>query len=175
MQLCMSQKDHYGWKWWKSQEHELEQIKLELIDIWHFGLSAELIRHGGDIHKAADAMLAEIIDYQDNPEAIEDFKSGVDSLAMHVLNDHTLYVPVFLMLLSDVNTSFDDLHRIYVGKNVLNRFRQDHGYKDGSYRKQWQGREDNEHLSEIVASLDSDTPDFQDQIYTGLKARYPTD
>ena len=169
----MSQKDHYGWKWWKSQDHDIEQIRLELIDIWHFGLSAELIRHGGNVESAATAMLKELEEYQDKPEAITDFKSGVDSLAMHALKDQILFVPVFLMLLSDVDTSFDDLHRIYVGKNVLNRFRQDHGYKDGSYRKQWDGREDNEHLSEIVASLDADAADFQDQIYSGLADRYP--
>lgn len=37
-----------------------------------------------------------------------------------------------------------------MGKNVLNRFRQANGYrtaiKEGTYRKLWGGREDNEHL-----------------------------
>jgi len=56
---------------------------------------------------------------------------------------------------------------------VLNFFRQDHGYKDGSYIKQWNGREDNEHLSELLAVLDSDSADFRDQVYRGLRDRYP--
>ena len=40
---CAELLDHYGWKWWKRQQADLEQVKLEVIDIWHFGLS-ELLR-----------------------------------------------------------------------------------------------------------------------------------
>jgi len=60
-----------------------------------------------------------------------------------------------------------------VGKNVLNFFRQDHGYKAGTYQKLWQGREDNEHLVEVLASLDMGAPDYSDLVYSGLLARYP--
>jgi hypothetical protein len=49
---------------------------------------------------------------------------------------------------------FEELYRRYVGKNVLIFFRQDNGYKDGIYRKTWEGREDNEHLVELMTSLD---------------------
>ena len=72
-----------------------------------------------------------------------------------------------------IDLDFDRLFRTYVGKNVLNFFRQDHGYKDGSYIKIWQGREDNEHLAEILSSLDSASAGFRDDVYQGLKARYP--
>jgi hypothetical protein len=68
---------------------------------------------------------------------------------------------------------FDQLYRSYVGKNVLNFFRQDHGYQDGSYIKVWEGREDNEHLVEIVNGLDSDSAGFRDAVYQGLRGRYP--
>jgi len=68
---------------------------------------------------------------------------------------------------------FDQLYRTYVGKNVLNFFRQDHGYKDGSYVKTWHGREDNEHLAELLIALDSNSADFREAVYQGLKARYP--
>ena len=68
--------------------------------------------------------------------------------------------------------SFESLYRSYVGKNVLNFFRQDNGYKDGSYRKLWQGREDNEHLVELVATLDSDAADYADDLYQALEQRY---
>src|SRR5690606_27137826 len=36
---CAELMDHYGWKWWKKQTPDTEQVALELIDIWHFGLS----------------------------------------------------------------------------------------------------------------------------------------
>ena len=162
--------EHYGWKWWKAQKHDLEQIRLELIDIWHFGLSAELLVHHGDHLAAANKMLAQL---RENHSDDSDFRNKVDQLARHALEAQALDMPTFLSLLADVDSSFDDLHRIYVGKNVLNRFRQDHGYKDGIYIKTWQGREDNEHLAEISALLDADAPDFEQQVYAGLLDRYP--
>ena len=55
---------------------------------------------------------------------------------------------------------------------MLNFFRQDHGYQDGTYVKQWQGREDNEHLSELLESLDDAAPDFPEQVYQALESRY---
>lgn len=168
---CAELMDHYGWKWWKSQEHDRDQIRLELIDIWHFGLSAELVQQQGDIEKAADFMLSEL-EQAGSSSAAGDFKQAVDELASHALIHHNLQLPVFLQLLAEMDTSFYDLHRIYVGKNVLNRFRQDNGYKDGSYRKQWQGREDNEHLAEVMYSLDADAVDFPQQVERELATRY---
>jgi len=162
--------EHYGWKWWKAQEHDLEQIRLELIDIWHFGLSAELLACAGSHEQAAENMLAQL---QAGQADETDFRGNVDQLARHALQSRTLDIPTFLSLLGAVDTNFDDLYRIYVGKNVLNRFRQDHGYKDGSYIKTWEGREDNEHLAEVVNELDADAGDFQERLYRALEQRYP--
>ena len=67
---------------------------------------------------------------------------------------------------------FDSLYTAYVGKNVLNFFRQDHGYKEGTYIKDWGGREDNEHLADLVAALDKDAEDFSDRVYQALESRY---
>jgi dimeric dUTPase (all-alpha-NTP-PPase superfamily) len=162
--------EHYGWKWWKAQEHDIEQIRLELIDIWHFGLSAELVARGGNHDVAAENMLAQL---NADMAAESDFRNNVDALAFHALKNRSLNMPAFLALMADAGSDFDDLYRIYVGKNVLNRFRQDHGYKEGSYIKNWQGREDNEHLAELSAELNADASDFEQQIYTGLAQRYP--
>ena len=68
---------------------------------------------------------------------------------------------------------FDELFKMYVGKNVLNFFRQDHGYKDGSYIKVWNGREDNEHLADILAELNPDEAGYADHVYQQLQAAYP--
>ena len=162
--------EHYGWKWWKAQEHDIDQIRLELIDIWHFGLSAELVRCDGDLEAAARAMLAQL---EAGAHAESDFRANVDTLALYALNERRIRMPAFLALLAETGTGFDDLYRIYVGKNVLNRFRQDHGYKEGRYIKSWEGREDNEHLTEIAAHLDSGAADFEEAIYRALEERYP--
>ncbi len=161
--------EHYGWKWWKAQEHDIEQIRLELIDIWHFGLSAELVVQRGNHDLAAENMLQQL---QGVVATENDFRNNVDALALYALKEKALNMPAFLSLMEDAGSNFDDLYRIYVGKNVLNRFRQDHGYKDGSYIKIWQNREDNEHLAEISAKLDADSADFEQQIYDELERRY---
>jgi hypothetical protein len=79
---------------------------------------------------------------------------------------------LFWSLLQAAQMSFDDLYRAYVGKNVLNFFRQDHGYQQGSYLKMWGDREDNEHLVELVAQLDQGATDFANQLYQALQSRY---
>ena len=60
------------------------------------------------------------------------------------------------------------LFECYIGKNVLNKFRQDNGYKDGSYIKIWNGKEDNIVMSEILASGVSGI----DEIYEALQIEY---
>ena len=67
---------------------------------------------------------------------------------------------------------FDSLYSAYVGKNVLNFFRQVHGYKEGTYVKNWAGREDNEHLAELVAIMDTNAENFSDEVYRALEGRY---
>ena len=67
---------------------------------------------------------------------------------------------------------YAELYALYIGKNMLNRFRQNNGYKSGEYRKLWQGREDNEHLIELLDEL-SDVPEqLPERLYAGLEARY---
>ena len=39
---CGELMDHVGYKWWKKQTPDMEQVRLEVVDIWHFGLSALL-------------------------------------------------------------------------------------------------------------------------------------
>ena len=41
---CAELLDHWGWKWWKKQNPDIGQIALELVDIWHFGLSIMLLK-----------------------------------------------------------------------------------------------------------------------------------
>jgi hypothetical protein len=92
---------------------------------------------------------------------------------MDSLQSQSFSVAQFAILMHACDLSFDDLYRHYVGKNVLNFFRQDHGYKEGSYQKEWNGREDNEHLSELMEVLDSESNDFPTDVYDALKAKYP--
>lgn len=160
--------EHHGYKWWKKQVPDLPQVQLEAIDIWHFGLSA-LFQDGKSIETLACEIQAELEHHQPSglgvPEATE-------ALALHSLDTQSFSPSLFWDLLIAAELDFQGLYRSYVGKNVLNFFRQDHGYKDGSYIKQWGGREDNEHLVDLLAELDSNADDFSEQVYAALKVRY---
>ena len=165
---CGELVEHYGYKWWKKQTPDMDQVKLEAIDIWHFGMSA-LFADGKTLEDIAELMESQLIGYQ---AVDQDVREATELLAQHSLATKGFSVRLFWDLLSATGMTFDDLYQQYVGKNVLNFFRQDNGYKDGSYIKQWQGREDNEHLVEILAELDSQQPTYSDEVYQSLQQRY---
>ena len=165
---CGELMDHYGYKWWKKQQPELDQVRLEVIDIWHFGLSA-LFRDGKSVEQIADDIIADLS--RSEPSGLG-VREATEELALHCLQSKSFSPSRFRDLMLASGLDFDTLYTAYVGKNVLNFFRQDHGYKDGSYVKTWAGREDNEHLSELVAAMDHAADDFADAVYTALAERY---
>lgn len=166
---CGELMDHQGYKWWKKQHSDTEQVQLEVVDIWHFGMSA-LFAPGLSHEDIATNMLAEL---EASATGETDVLLATEALAAHSLQTRSFSVSLFRDLLHASGLDFDSLYRQYVGKNVLNFFRQDHGYKDGSYIKVWDGREDNVHLVEILAELDSQANDYADLVYVSLKTRYP--
>ena len=163
---CAELLDHFGWKWWKRQAPDLAQVKLELVDIWHFGLS-ELLRAD-----AVEPRLAETLNAQPSQDlGPEGLRQAVEALASACLACRGFSVERFAGVMRALPMTFDELFRLYVGKNVLNGFRQDHGYKDGAYRKVWAGREDNEHLMELLDGVDEPAT-AAEELYAKLEARY---
>lgn len=160
--------EHFGYKWWKKQDADLEQVQLEIIDIWHFGLSA-LFQNGKTIGQIAADIEAEVTDFVPAGLGV---REATEALALHSLQTRGFSPTCFWELMLAAGLDFERLYSAYVGKNVLNFFRQDNGYKAGSYVKNWAGREDNEHLVELVAPLDKSAEDFADQVYRALEKRY---
>ena len=169
---CAEMLEHVGWKWWKdlSAEPDVEQIRLEVVDIWHFGMS-DLMGRERDTNRIA-VRLAD--DYASTSHAFGEktLHDLIETIAQTTLTRQAFDPQAFFALVHGVELDIDNLYRRYVGKNVLNFFRQDHGYKAGTYRKTWSGREDNEHLAEIVAALDADALTFRADIYAALASRY---
>lgn len=166
---CAELMDHYGgWKWWKHSTPDIPQVVLEIVDIWHFGLSLRI-----DARRDWRAIAGAIVDEWHAPPPALPFLQEVERLAQAAVGEQRFAVGSVRNLLAACERDFDDLYRAYVAKNVLNVFRQDHGYKRGDYVKVWHGREDNEVLHELMEALDSTRPDFRDAVYQGLKSRYP--
>jgi dimeric dUTPase (all-alpha-NTP-PPase superfamily) len=165
---CAELMDHYGWKWWKKQTPDRDQVVLELIDIWHFGLSS-LLQAEPSREIIADRLESAMASVP--PDT--DFREAVETFVSQLLVSREFNPTLFNRLLCQMDISLDHLYRSYVGKNVLNFFRQDRGYKEGSYQKIWAGREDNLHLVEILDTLDSDSPTYRQDVYEALVGRYP--
>ena len=159
--------EHYGWKWWKKQEPEVMQVKLEVVDIVHFALSIRLQQN-----KSLDETAALIASEFENSMQAEDIKKSIECLALLTLTDQGAHFTFIAGIMKQLDMPFDELYEIYVGKNVLNMFRQDNGYKEGTYKKIWNGREDNEYLADILKQLNTDSLTFQDDVYAALSQGY---
>ena len=173
--------EHHGWKWWKKQECDMAQLRMELVDIWHFILSSELQRKHGNIGVTKKEMLGEINLFQKSVQFDGKYYvlSGLPlleklDLLVGLAAAKRSNLALYELLLTDCNMNWTELFRQYVGKNVLNMFRQDHGYKTGSYIKIWDGREDNEHLVEVLDTVELGSAAVREELYSALKDRYQT-
>jgi len=149
---CAELIDHFGWKWWKLQMCDIDQVKMEIVDIWHFGMSellstgvvdGQIMRDQAETAFRAPAFIAGVV-----PRA--------EKIAYRELSGDDFCCFIFFGLCRDAGMTFDDLFKMYVGKNALNEFRQANGYKDGTYIKIWGDVEDNVVLTDILRSLGDD-------------------
>ena len=174
--------EHHGWKWWKKQDKALSQLQMELVDIWHFIRSEILLRNDDNqltpleylLSALSDANSLQLIELDNTAYKLNetDLVTKLE-LLIAISIARRIDLGLFESIMRDCELTWTDLFCQYVGKNVLNMFRQDNGYKEGTYRKMWEGREDNEHLVEILESLDPDLPSFKDEIYSALTNTYP--
>lgn len=174
--------EHHGWKWWKKQIKDLPQLQMELIDIWHFLLSEILLNEDGD-EAASLTELNKLLLGIEHSQQIEFDGIRYDLASMDLLRQLELLIAlsaarkielsVFAAIMGNCEMDWTELYCQYVGKNVLNFFRQDHGYQDGSYQKIWNGREDNDYLVEIMLALDPNDIEYKDKLYSALVFHYP--
>jgi len=165
---CAEMLEHYGWKWWKHQKPDAEQVKMELVDIFHFGLSSRI-----DGETSFEAVAEELTNEMLEPTVKDDFKQTLEVMAGQAVMYQHFDGASFAGCMQQMDMPFEELFKSYVGKNTLNFFRQDKGYKEGTYIKEWDGREDNEVLVEILNKLDSEEENFRHQLYQELADNYP--
>jgi len=131
--------DWHGYKHWSKQEPNIQELKIEVVDIWHFLMSLLISISKEDF----DAIATQIsdgfnIDIEDDVEynLEEVLFKFIISIQPHsdiiIKSSHW-----FSALSRTAGISFDELYSMYMIKNWLNKFRQDNGYKDGSYIKKW--------------------------------------
>ncbi len=178
--------DSYPWKHWKdiAAEPDRENIRIEAVDIWHF-VASEALRYAAveakiDIETLAtmiarsegyrafsEGKTVQLESFYDEIAVVEDF---VASLFCRQ-NEIVALCERFFYLASVCGLNLDSLYALYIGKNILNRFRQDHGYKEGSYTKLWNGEEDNVVMQRILQEQPDITPEA---LYEALHRHYPS-
>ena len=95
--------DHYGWKWWKQQTPDLEQVRLELVDIWHFGLS--ILLEGSVPADEVASRLASGLEAGGNL----DFCRDLESFVAETLRSRDFYLAGFARLMRGVDLSAGEL------------------------------------------------------------------
>ncbi len=164
---CAELIDSFNWKHWKdiNVQPDWDNITIELVDIWHFVMSLGLEFYKNNNLGDIDSLVDYIVDtkYFDEFCTESSTPSSEDSLSIinsieHMMKD-TLLQEDFYKITDDFfscaiecGLNLDILYKYYLGKNILNGFRQDHGYKEGTYQKTWHdGQEDNEVMMQILA------------------------
>ena len=156
--------DSFDWKHWKHGKNDLDNAKTELVDIWHFLLSATLSEQAKSDMLAFKKSIIESTStqYNETSNTLEMAEALVETILnkakpLHEkssIDDYSAYA-IFFNLCSAIKLDFDELYQRYIVKNVLNEFRQNNGYNDGSYIKIWDGKEDNVVALELASKLSS--------------------
>jgi hypothetical protein len=170
---CAELSDHIGWKWWKKQTPSWTQAHIELVDIWHFMLSSTLVSVRGSVMLAVAELNTGLRFPHDEPMELLGKKFTLGSLKMHEQIDMLsafasagyCFPALFESIMVSTGLTWEALRRLYLGKNVLNRFRQANGYADGTYEKLWNGVEDNVRLEQI---MELDPTLTADQLHAAL-------
>lgn len=178
--------DSVSWKHWKNVEWgiDYQNFKIELVDIWHFLMSelivqirdteelAEFIEKNSDYKSKIKLPLEWKIENNSELDDIIEPYENLMALSLLKINDKDYlsdFIKAFFIAIDSASLDFDELYDLYIWKNVLNKFRQDHGYKEWTYIKVWNWEEDNVVMQRIL----KDTKWFSD-IYNELKKIYIT-
>ena len=170
--------DSYPWKHWKNINSDVdrENVKVELVDIWHFVMSEVLRVNYLNEKKPLAALAKEIeekikdIDVKREDNYYKEIEAIEELIKKLFCNFELIdFTKSFFELSYKLGLDLDSLYQLYIGKNILNIFRQEHGYKDGTYKKVWNGKEDNVVMQEILANNSNITPD---ELYKKLEEQY---
>ncbi|MFA7202531.1 MAG: dUTP diphosphatase [Candidatus Caldatribacteriota bacterium] len=165
---CFEIMEYLPWKWWKkSKEINLEQIKLEVIDILHFGVS-NIIESEKLIDNKIDFIINSFKYYKINTEPLE---KQIENFVLISLETKQFDIACFVKICKSLEMNIHEIYKLYIGKNILNKFRQNHGYKQNQYIKIWNGKEDNTYLMSIIEKIDINE-NFETEVYNQLEEQY---
>ncbi|MCR1811439.1 MULTISPECIES: dUTP diphosphatase [Sulfurospirillum] len=183
---CAELIDSFSWKHWKNinKETDWDNVTVEIVDIWHFVMSLLLEEYKTNLKGDLDQLIHDVLDVQgfeaftkeplltastDPMELINDIENIVHEMTGFDVDLFDGLLRKYFALARKCGINLKVLYKFYVAKNVLNQFRQDHGYKEGSYKKVWNGKEDNEVM---LSFLDAQDVPGTEALYKRLEKAY---
>ena len=172
--------DSTPWKHWKniSAEPDMNNIHIELVDIWHFLMSyilqetnvprAVSLVNTHCIYEAVENVDIKVVVKES--EKLSYISFAIETGNMPAFGSIERLIDQFFRCCKISGLSFNWLQKLYIGRNCLNKFRQDNGYKEATYTKVWDGIEDNAVMVDILENMGS--VNF-DELYSKLKEKYP--
>jgi len=161
------------YKHWKHQKIDYNNLKIELVDIFHFILSKLMtIWHNNkSVAKILNELNRQL--YQ-KLTTMEEIIEAIEEIVYYSVNKtlrddwRVEQQIIYLTQIWDSLFPEENILHYYLAKNTLNIFRQNNGYKQGAYKKIWNGKEDNEVALEIVKKVGFDI----DKILKELEKEY---
>jgi len=143
--------DALGFKWWKHSEIDYDNVRIELIDIWHFMMNCYLI---DGIEKDIVADIQDAVEHSYTYEDLDnsDVCINLKEFLAAGLSDGVWRIDLFLAICLVYGMDLKEIYWVYMIKNTLNMFRWNNGYLEGTYKKDWNGCEDNAVMMEIYGA-----------------------
>ena len=136
-----------GYHDWKVSEADPQNMIVELVDVVIFSMNC--IYYNNDTHNGT-----------------ADLTVTTDFELVRSIN-RSLGLGDFAGLIATIIHVYPEVMEIIVGKQALNILRQEHGYKEGTYSKLWNGQEDNTYLNTVM----KENTNFE-EIYKALEVCY---
>lgn len=164
--------DSLGYKWWKAQKSDMDNVKVEAIDLLHFVISETINIYSYITSDYIEDTIKEF-EYFFNDERTNClYKNETVQELINRLNYNTEKRFLILKLIfTQLEMTNEDVYIAYIVKNCLNQFRQNNGYKDGSYIKNWNGKEDNV-VAYALANIIGAKENLFDELHESLNLYY---
>jgi len=150
--------DSTGFKWWTKQEINMDNIKVEIVDIWHFLLSW-FLKHNKDEKWVIEGIVDNMIKMHEDTLiynaylGVNKFEVLIDDLIEFIYwlkKEDKNYMfeafDSFSTIIADMDIPLDEFDELYRKKVEINKQRKKRGYDKDSSKKYVNGKEDNELL-----------------------------
>jgi hypothetical protein len=148
-----------NWKWWKHTQPDADKAVSKLVEIFHFGLSWSIVRFGQPVQSDSLTQAiglrvrSAVASYRWGVEPTDTVRHKLVDEMVRTAGDQLFSFPAFVHLMAAIGLTFDDLFERFVANKSMSWFQQLNGSKLGTYRGVWAGKQDKEHLQEIMLEL----------------------